>query len=1165
MATLRENMEAIKLEKETKILPENLKAGITAFGVTGTLEGGTIEGDVSTYVKEFTSEEEMRNSTSTLEDGTICKIIEKIDYESNIIDHIGPIPITILPVTIYAAKVNVVKSGTLYYTNSHGEYLTFETKQLSTNVTATVSLSDSTTTITYKYNTELSAYTTTDITEDWIVPFSAPIRATEIGTTLPDFGRAIPIIVHKTILHYIFEYRNEEFIELKDYNDNIAYISQEEGVYPEAKSTGDISLVHTRETDVPIIADTEYPTVHFVKTINKSDIEEGTYTYDNVIKYSTEEPYEKELWQTITIEVTADKIIVTCELCHAESVILNLLVEYLVAGGLVYDTVEYVLNTETNMYEYDGNTEWFFGNYDELQFSAAGISMRCVIVPLCIPTENWNNAFSILCSDKNTLHGIYEYSVENESYNYMQYGFNAKPEYVLEGRKFYNHVTKIGTMKNNGELNYIPSDVEQTIPEGYTSGGIVQGDSNLVAENIKSGVSVFGITGTLEGAGNVPVKLFETVEQMQADTTAKEEDLAVVYRNEVQNATADSQFQTATFPTTVVLPTAMTGSADVMYRATDNSVMFDCWGQLSETMFDMSCYNESGEVRIQYESSDGITYTRTDGGEETVDFGTEIYCPYSDNWNDAIGYFIQVGGQYFDGLYECKSYLDKSIMKFIPLSAVRFDDTELLNNTVFPIWDGKTFIGDYVSLDKIQAIMKKFQDDGVLTVDKLFMYLFLNKNNEICTMISTEGSGKANMELHYNIDPSTKLIKDVVGISSAFYYTTSFGNATVYKLDLDNLTYTAIATVTEQTYTKGSKTGYYRPYTDINTCIIGLYLKDGVLGTDGATGFRMKCINPSQTGFTAQNGIDSTLHITDDGIHATSNNMSGDEVYPKKLGYFVAPNQFTATANEVYEKEFYGKNGVETGTLGNPDNTLADTNAKLYNSIQEKYNNMQPIIVKDGARLDDIKCIPIKYDNTLLIDTSEMTSGRALFMGNNHIKHIPKINTSNMIDLYGMFSDCTAIETIADIDTSSATELTTLFSNCPKLKYIPNIDTSNATSLWMTFAGCETITTIPQLNTSKVTDMRDTFGGCINLIDIPVLDTSSVTQFGSWRYGSTFGNCNSLSNDSLNNILQMCINAVSYTGTKTLKYLGLTQAQATTCTGLSNYEAFTSAGWTTGY
>ena len=56
-----------------------------------------------------------------------------------------------------------------------------------------------------------------------------------------------------------------------------------------------------------------------------------------------------------------------------------------------------------------------------------------------------------------------------------------------------------------------------------------------------------------------------------------------------------------------------------------------------------------------------------------------------------------------------------------------------------------------------------------------------------------------------------------------------------------------------------------------------------------------------------------------------------------------------------------------------------------------------------------------------------------------------------------------------------------------------------------------------------------------------------------------------LSDESLNNILAMCANATSYTGTKTLAYIGLTSAQANKCKTLSNYSAFTSAGWTTGY
>ena len=110
----------------------------------------------------------------------------------------------------------------------------------------------------------------------------------------------------------------------------------------------------------------------------------------------------------------------------------------------------------------------------------------------------------------------------------------------------------------------------------------------------------------------------------------------------------------------------------------------------------------------------------------------------------------------------------------------------------------------------------------------------------------------------------------------------------------------------------------------------------------------------------------------------------------------------------------------------------------------------------------------------------------------------------------------------------------------------------------ITIAGC--IKQIPQLDTSKVTSMSSMFSNCTSLTTIPQLDTSKVTSMSSM-----FFNCKSLSNDSLNNILAMLTNATAYTGTKTLKYISLSETQATTCTTLSNWAECETAGWTTGY
>ena len=140
-------------------------------------------------------------------------------------------------------------------------------------------------------------------------------------------------------------------------------------------------------------------------------------------------------------------------------------------------------------------------------------------------------------------------------------------------------------------------------------------DSNIVAENIKKDISILGVTGTYEGSGGGTVegiKQFATVEEMNNSTNNKEGELAVVYRSEVQNATVDSKFQVATFPDTVVLDTAITDYINVRYRAVDDSVMFDCRGILDSSNFRMDCFTESGKIRIEYTSSDGITYARTD-------------------------------------------------------------------------------------------------------------------------------------------------------------------------------------------------------------------------------------------------------------------------------------------------------------------------------------------------------------------------------------------------------------------------------------------------------------------------------------------------------------------------------------------------------------------------
>ena len=65
MTELNTLLNQIKAEKDTKILPENLKKDIEAFGVTGTYEGP---------IMQYSSVQEMNQHTD-LDDGTYALII----------------------------------------------------------------------------------------------------------------------------------------------------------------------------------------------------------------------------------------------------------------------------------------------------------------------------------------------------------------------------------------------------------------------------------------------------------------------------------------------------------------------------------------------------------------------------------------------------------------------------------------------------------------------------------------------------------------------------------------------------------------------------------------------------------------------------------------------------------------------------------------------------------------------------------------------------------------------------------------------------------------------------------------------------------------------------------------------------------------------------------
>jgi hypothetical protein len=176
--------------------------------------------------------------------------------------------------------------------------------------------------------------------------------------------------------------------------------------------------------------------------------------------------------------------------------------------------------------------------------------------------------------------------------------------------------------------------------------------------------------------------------------------------------------------------------------------------------------------------------------------------------------------------------------------------------------------------------------------------------------------------------------------------------------------------------------------------------------------------------------------------------------------------------------------------------------------------------------------------------------------GYNYAKNIYDNWDPTITTMYSKYSGNKSLRFFPVVDTSNVTNMQTAFKGTSLLDF-PAIDTSNVTTMKAMFSGAKKLERVSVLDTGNVNTMEDMFDGCTALADVPIFDTSNLRTM---QY--MFVSCPALTNISLNNILQMCINATSYTGTKTLSDIGLSRNQQTTCQTLSNWSAFVAAGWT---
>lgn len=148
-----------------------------------------------------------------------------------------------------------------------------------------------------------------------------------------------------------------------------------------------------------------------------------------------------------------------------------------------------------------------------------------------------------------------------------------------------------------------------------------------------------------QGSGSGDVKLFESVEEMNANTSAKEDDLALIYCKQTSYITPKAKFYDIYFPTQIVLSKAVTEeiiiNVDILCDHGGGGDNPTITPEGVSFMFHMN----TSSAYIAYESSDGITYTRTTASVDNYEDYGDQYA-----WEDDV-LSIKPSSEYSDGYY----------------------------------------------------------------------------------------------------------------------------------------------------------------------------------------------------------------------------------------------------------------------------------------------------------------------------------------------------------------------------------------------------------------------------------------------------------------------------------------------------------------------------------